>query len=100
MLDLLAADDATLLERHGRWYIAGRDPRWLRRNALVILGNTAPPGDREVAAALARYAAGDDALLAEHAHWAQGELAARAATATIGVGGRRVGVGARQVGAP
>ena len=24
---------------HGRWYIAGRDPRYLRRNALVALGN-------------------------------------------------------------
>ena len=30
----------TLLDRHGRWYLAGRDPRWLRRNALVVLGNT------------------------------------------------------------
>ncbi len=41
VLDLLDADDRTLLDRHGRWYIAGRDPRWLRRNALVVLGNTA-----------------------------------------------------------
>ncbi len=39
VLDLLDADDETLLHRHGRWYIAGRDPRWLRRNALVVLGN-------------------------------------------------------------
>src|SRR5690606_1591912 len=27
VLDLLEADDATLLERHGRWYLADRDPR-------------------------------------------------------------------------
>ena len=47
VLDLLAADDETLLERHGRWYIADRDPRWLRRNALVVLGNIGDPGDRE-----------------------------------------------------
>ena len=55
VLDLLDADDRTLLDRHGRWYIAGRDPRWLRRNALVVLGNTAAGDDQRVAATLARY---------------------------------------------
>ena len=52
----------TLLDRHGRWYIAGRDPRWLRRNALVVLGNTAdaerPAGRRRRSPATAH---GDDA---------------------------------------
>jgi epoxyqueuosine reductase len=76
VLDLLDADDATLLDRHGRWYIAGRDPRWLRRNALVIIGNTADPRDPRVAAVLDRYREGDDALLAEHARWAADRLAA------------------------
>ena len=33
--------DAELLERHGRWYIPDRAVRYLRRNALVVLGNTA-----------------------------------------------------------
>ncbi len=74
LLDLLAADDATLLDRHGRWYIAGRDPRWLRRNALVALGNTADPGAPRVAAALTRVLGGDDDLLAAHAAWAAGRL--------------------------
>ena len=48
LLDLLAATDAELLEAHGRWYIAERDPRYLRRNALVALGNIgdARPGHR------------------------------------------------------
>jgi epoxyqueuosine reductase len=87
VLDLLAADDRTLLDRHGRWYLAGRDPRWLRRNALVILGNTAPAGEPSVVAALARYAAGDDEVLAEHARWAQARLAERAGPrSTVGVG--------------
>ena len=40
LVALLAASDDELLERHGRWYIADRDPRYLRRNALVALGNT------------------------------------------------------------
>ncbi len=74
VLDLLAADDATLLARHGRWYIAGRDPRWLRRNALVVLGNIADPTDRRVVDVLAAYRNGDDALLAEHAAWASRRL--------------------------
>lgn len=69
-LDLLDADDQTLLDRHGRWYIAGRDPRWLRRNALVVLGNVATADDARVLATLARYRHGDDVLLAEHATWA------------------------------
>ena len=74
VLDLLAADDQTLLDRHGRWYIAGRDPRWLRRNALVVLGNTADGHDARVVATLTRYREGDDVVLAEHAHWASARL--------------------------
>lgn len=74
LLDLLGAEDADLLERHGRWYIAGRDPRWIRRNALVALGNAADPDDERVATALRGVLAGDDDLLAAHAAWAARRL--------------------------
>jgi len=74
VLDLLSADDATLLDRHGRWYLAGRDPRWLRRNALVVLGNIADATDGRVVEVLASYRASDDPILAEHAHWASARL--------------------------
>lgn len=74
LLDLLATDDATLLDRHGRWYIADRDPRWLRRNALVALGNVGDGGDPRVEAALAAVLVGDDDLLAAHAAWAARRL--------------------------
>jgi epoxyqueuosine reductase len=67
LVAMLDADDAALLARYGRWYIAERDPRWLRRNALVALGNV---GDERTDAVLARYRDGDDAVLAEHAAWA------------------------------
>lgn len=70
LLDLLAASDATLLERHGRWYIAGRDPRWLRRNALVALGNTADPADERVLAVLVAHLDHPDPILRAHAVWA------------------------------
>ena len=80
LVELLEATDDELLERHGRWYLAGRDPRWLRRNALVALGNSGASGDPTVAAALERVLAGDDELLREHAAWAAGRLGLRSPT--------------------
>jgi epoxyqueuosine reductase len=74
VLDLLDADDEMLLRNHGRWYISGRDPRWLRRNALVVLGNVGDRSDTRTVATLARYRHGDDEVLAEHARWASGRL--------------------------
>ena len=85
LLDLLAASDADLLAAHGRWYVAERDPRYLRRNALVALGNIGDGADPATMAVLARYARGDDELLAEHARWAVAALArAGAAPTTAG----------------
>jgi epoxyqueuosine reductase len=77
LADLLAAADDDLLERHGRWYIPRRDPRYLRRNALIALGNVGDPDDPAVTAALAPYEGGGDELLAEHAGWARARLAGR-----------------------
>jgi epoxyqueuosine reductase len=70
LVELLDADDDELLAAHGRWYIPRRDPRYVRRNALVALGNAGGAGD-DVDRVLDRYATGDDELLAEHARWAK-----------------------------
>ena len=70
VLDLLADDDATLLAQHGRWYLAERDPRWLRRNALVALGNSASADEPGVVGVLRRYLRHADPLLRAHAVWA------------------------------
>jgi epoxyqueuosine reductase len=51
------------------------DPRYLRRNALVTLGNVGEPEMRDVAE---RYAESDDPLLREHAKWALQRLRERA----------------------
>ena len=52
-----------------RLYVPRNDPRYLRRNALVALGNIGGAAD----AALAEpFASGDDDLLREHAEWALG----------------------------
>ncbi len=77
LLDLLDASDDELMARHGRWYVPKRDPRYLRRNALVALGNVAVPGDPEVVRRLTDLADGSDEMLAEHARWALDRLAAR-----------------------
>lgn len=74
VLDLLAASDDELLARHGRWYIPKREPRYLRRNALVVLGNIGDPSDTRVADALDRHLVHDDALLRAHAVWACARL--------------------------
>jgi epoxyqueuosine reductase len=74
LIDLLDADDEALLARHGRWYIARRDPRYLRRNALVALGNVGSGHDDDVVRVLRRYLCSDDALLREHAEWAARRL--------------------------
>jgi len=76
---MLESSDEHLLAAHGRWYIPRRDPRYLRRNALIALGNVAEPGDGEAAVVLERYATGGDGLLAEHARWAQRRVRERAA---------------------
>ena len=87
VLDLLEADDSSVLDRYGRWYIAGRDPRWLRRNALVVLGNTGDGSDSRTRSVLARYRDGADEMLAEHARWASDQLGLNAAAALFAPGG-------------
>lgn len=71
---LLGSSDAELLERHGRWYVPRRDARYLRRNALVVLGNSGDPADPSVRAALDAVLAGTDDLLRAHAVWACARL--------------------------
>jgi epoxyqueuosine reductase len=71
---LLEADDATLLERYGRWYIPRRDPRYLRRNALVVLANTTGVVSERVRSVLRRTLADPDALVRAHAVWAARRL--------------------------
>jgi len=74
VLDILSASDAELLDRHGRWYIPRRQARYVRRNALVVLGNVGDGEDPAVEAALRRALADPDPLLREHAAWAARRL--------------------------
>jgi epoxyqueuosine reductase len=74
LADWLREDATTLAERHDRLYVPRNDGRYLRRNALVALGNV---GTVEDAALAEPYAAGDDELLREHARWALARIARR-----------------------
>ena len=74
VMSVLNLDDKTLLENFKAWYIADRDPKWLRRNALIILGNVANASDQDTQNILKRYLVDRDPILRAHAVWAAGRL--------------------------
>ena len=69
LLEVLAADDEELLKRFGRWYIPRRGPRYLRRNALVVLANVGDPADPRVWATVEQTLGHPDPLVRAHAVW-------------------------------
>jgi epoxyqueuosine reductase len=77
LVEWLEADGEELRQRYDRLYVPRNDPRYLRRNVLVALGNTGGPEHRAV---LATYAADDDELLRDHASWALRRLEERLET--------------------
>jgi epoxyqueuosine reductase len=74
LLEWLGADGEELVERYDRLYVPKNDPRWLRRNALIALGNV---GGADDAAAVEPYVTGDDPMLGETAEWTLAQLAER-----------------------
>ena len=71
---ILTNDDDSLLREFGAWYIADRNPKWLRRNALIILGNIGDPSDDAVVDLLNKYLHHADPVLRAHAVWAAARL--------------------------
>lgn len=74
VLTLLRGTDEEAMQRWGRWYLADRDPVWIRRNALVVLGNIGDPDAAEVRAVVVDYLAHHDPMLRAHAVWAAQQL--------------------------
>jgi epoxyqueuosine reductase len=75
LVEWLEAGDDELRERYDRLYFPRKDPRYLRRNALVAAGNL---GRDELRPALEAHAEGEDELLREHAVWALDHLSREA----------------------
>jgi epoxyqueuosine reductase len=77
LVEWLAGDGDELVRRFERLYVPRNDPRFLRRNALVAVGNGA--GGEEGRALAARFAGEDDELLRDHAEWALARVEAHGA---------------------
>jgi epoxyqueuosine reductase len=75
LVDWLAGDSDELVRRYERLYVPRNDARYLRRNALVALGNAG--GSEEDRRLAEEYAGGDDALLRNHAEWALARIETR-----------------------
>ncbi len=77
LVDWLATEEAELRRRYERLFVPRNEGRYLKRNALVALGNTGGPEHRSAATALLDH---PDTLLREQAEWTVGRLDERHGT--------------------
>jgi len=71
---LLEMSDEDLLDSVDWWYVAQRNPDWVRRNALIVLGNVGELGSPRVGDIVATYLEHPDPMLRAHAVWAAARL--------------------------
>jgi len=76
LADWLSEDGDELRRRYERLYVPRHDPRYLRRNALVALGNMGAAADIALAEP---FLADEDDMLREHAQWAVARIEEREA---------------------
>jgi epoxyqueuosine reductase len=74
LADWLREEEESLTRRYDRLYVPKNDARYLRRNALVALGNTGGVADLHLAEP---FLAADDELLREQAEWTVARIEAR-----------------------
>ena len=74
ILNMLDMSDAQLLESVGQWYIADRNPMWVRRNLLIVLGNIGSANDEGVRNAFQKFCAHAEPMLRAHAIWSAARL--------------------------
>jgi epoxyqueuosine reductase len=77
---ILAMSDDQIIDRFDHWYIPGRRARFVRRNALVAIGNDPRPSDLDL---LCDHLAHQDALVRIHAAWALGMLGGERARSAL-----------------
>ncbi|WP_419841515.1 tRNA epoxyqueuosine(34) reductase QueG [Candidatus Poriferisodalis sp.] len=69
VVEMLRMADDELMAAFGHWYVPRRQPAYLRRNALVVLGNVGDPGSPAVEEVLRRALSSPNAMIAAHAVW-------------------------------
>jgi epoxyqueuosine reductase len=74
LADWLQDEADSLTDRYDRLYVPRNDARYLRRNALVALGNVGSADDVQLAQP---FADGEDPLLQEQARWTIAQLEKR-----------------------
>jgi epoxyqueuosine reductase len=74
LAEWLQGDGESLAQAYDRLYVPKNDPRYLRRNALVALGNTGGPADLHL---VEPFLVSDDELLREQAEWAVARIEER-----------------------
>jgi epoxyqueuosine reductase len=72
--DWLERDGDELVSEFDRLYVPRNEARWLRRNALIAVGNA---GERDLVGVVERYRLDDDPILRDAARWALDRMAAR-----------------------
>ena len=71
---LLQMTDDELMTEFGHWYVPRRQPSYLRRNALIVLGNVGDPEIAAVDEVLRQSLASPSDVVAGHAVWAARRL--------------------------
>lgn len=80
LIDLLATADRPLRRRFAHFYIPRNQARFLRRNAIVALGNSMDPDYMGILAGLLGH---PDEMLRVHASWAVGRVGGPSAAAIL-----------------
>ena len=91
IVKLLQMTDDELMTEFGHWYVPRRQPSYLRRNALIVLGNVGDPEIAAVDEVLRQSLASPSDVVAAHAVWA----ARRLGRSELVVEARSVGLGDR-----
>jgi epoxyqueuosine reductase len=74
LVEWLEAEGEELVRRYDRLYVPKNDPRYLKRNALVALGNSGGPEHR---AAVEPFVEHPDPMLRDHAEWSLRRLSSK-----------------------
>ena len=74
VLQLLSMPDTALDAECDRWYVHDRDMTWVRRNLLIVLGNSGVPTDPGTVETISRYLSHERPELRAQAVWAAARM--------------------------